>query len=260
MKKELLKKKLDYHYKQFDYSQIYPDPLIFPHRFKNKIDIEISAFISSVFAYGNVTQIINSLEKLHALLGKKPATFIKNFNKNENRIFFEHFKHRFYTGNDTLILFETLKYILNNKSSLKNLFINGFDVEEKNIKYLLSNFSNSLLNIASHFGKLSRGVKFMFPNPESGSACKRMNLFLRWMVRKDELDFGIWNEIPAANLIIPVDTHVAKISKQIGLTKKKNVSWNMAEEITNNLKLIDKKDPVKYDFAICHIGMRKKEF
>jgi len=100
----------------------------------------------------------------------------------------------------------------------------------------------------------------MFPIPEKGSACKRMNLFLRWMVRKDELDFGLWNEIPVSKLIIPVDTHVASICTELKLTTRKNVSWKMAEEITENLKKFDPDDPVKYDFAICHIGMRKLKF
>ena len=100
----------------------------------------------------------------------------------------------------------------------------------------------------------------MFTSPDSGSACKRMNLFLRWMVRKDELDFGLWSEIPASKLVIPVDTHVARVCKQLKLTKKKNVNWAMAEEITLNLKEFDPSDPVKYDFAICHIGMRKLRF
>ena len=100
----------------------------------------------------------------------------------------------------------------------------------------------------------------MVPDPFNGSACKRVNLFLRWMVRKDELDFGIWNEIPAHKLVIPVDTHIAKISRQLKLTERKSTDWKMAEEITENLKKADPLDPVKYDFAICHIGMRKLDF
>ena len=100
----------------------------------------------------------------------------------------------------------------------------------------------------------------MFPLPEKGSACKRMNLFLRWMVRKDELDFGLWNEIEKKKLVIPVDTHIARICKTLKLTKRKNVSWKMAEEITEKLKIFDPDDPVKYDFAICHIGIRKLKF
>jgi len=97
----------------------------------------------------------------------------------------------------------------------------------------------------------------MFPDPKKGSACKRMNLFLRWMVRKDDMDLGLWGEIPTSKLIIPVDTHVARIAKELGLTKQTTANWKMAEEITENLKMFDREDPVKYDFALCHIGMRK---
>jgi uncharacterized protein (TIGR02757 family) len=109
-------------------------------------------------------------------------------------------------------------------------------------------------------GDVSSGIKFMFPDPESGSACKRMNLFLRWMVREDELDFGLWKGMRADQLIIPVDTHIARIAQKLKLTRRKNISWHMAEEITENLKRFDPNDPVKYDFALCHIGMRNLKF
>jgi len=117
-----------------------------------------------------------------------------------------------------------------------------------------------MIDLCSINGKTSLGIKFMFPNPEKGSACKRMNLFLRWMIRKDELDFGLWKSISPSQLIIPVDVHIARISQKLKLTTRKNISWNMAEEITNNLKKIDPVDPVKYDFALCHIGIRKIKF
>jgi uncharacterized protein (TIGR02757 family) len=145
--------------------------------------------------------------------------------------------------------------------SLKKLFLSGYQETDPNTKNAITIFSNFLLQQAQNeIGSLSRGLKFMFPLPEKGSACKRMNLFLRWMVRKDELDFGLWDEIASSKLIIPVDTHVARICKQLKLTKRKNLSWKMAEEITENLKKFDSDDPVKYDFAICHIGMRKMRF
>lgn len=145
---------------------------------------------------------------------------------------------------------------------LKNLYSTFYHKDHLTIKNSLSTFSNHLINTAKEFNgeNLSLGIKFMFPLPELGSACKRMNLFLRWMVRKDELDFGLWNEISTGKLIIPVDTHVARICRTLKLTKRKNVSWAMAEEITGNLKKFDSSDPVKYDFAICHIGMRKMNF
>jgi len=255
-----LKRKLDYHYKKFDASQIYPDPLIFPHRFTEESDIEISAFISSVFAYGNVTQILNSLERVHNLFGESPTEFFMNFNPKDHKAFFKEFKHRFYTGEDVRILFLIISYILKNYESIKHLFLLYHFDSEKNIKNSLSSFSKNLLEIANRFSDETNGVKFMFPDPFKGSACKRMNLFLRWMVRKDDLDFGIWKAVRKDELIIPVDTHIARISIELGLTKRKNVTWQMAEEITEKLKLFDKNDPIKYDFAICHIGIRKLKF
>lgn len=255
-----LKRKLEYHYKKFDATQIYPDPLIFPHRFSTQFDIEISAFVSSIFAYGNVKQIINSLEKVHELFGESPTDFIENFNPQNHKEFFKDFKHRFYTGKDVMELFMIIKYILKKYDSIKHLFLLYYFEEDENIKNALSFFSKNLVEISNRIGKGTVGVKFMFPDPFNGSACKRMNLFLRWMVRKDELDFGLWREISKDKLVIPVDTHIANISTHMGLTKRKNVSWKMAEEITENLKRFDKNDPVKYDFAICHLGMRKLKF
>jgi len=255
-----LKRKLEYHYKQFNADDIYPDPLIFPHRFEDESDIEISAFLSSVFAYGNVTQILNTLERIHLLIGKNPTKFFKEFELNNHKNFFNDLKHRFYTGEDIGRLFLLIKNIQKDYESIKHLFLLYHFDHEHNIKNSLSFFSKNLIEIIAKSGEVSRGIKFMFPDPFNGSACKRMNLFLRWMVREDSIDFGIWKAIRKDQLVIPVDTHIAKISKELGLTKHKNVSWQMAEEITKNLSLFDKNDPVKYDFAICHIGIRKLKF
>lgn len=261
-----LKQKLEYHYKVFDKSKLEPDPLQFPHLFKNEKDIEVMAFIASVFAYGNVNQIINSLNTFLLIAKNQPYEFISNFSA--TKILPTNFVHRYYSTKDILHLFKLLNSAYDEYGSLKNLFLSGYDSEEETIKNAITNFNKYFLTKAQkEFKKLSRGLVFMFPLPEKGSGCKRMNLFLRWMVRKDELDFGLWTclsgrqeEIPTSKLIIPVDTHVARICKQLKLTKRKNVSWKMAEEITQNLKEFDPEDPVKYDFAICHIGMRKLTF
>jgi uncharacterized protein (TIGR02757 family) len=251
-----LKQKLDYHYKAFNKSKLEPDPLQFPHLFKDYKDIEVMAFIASVFAYGNVKQIINSLTKFLEIANNQPFKYIQEFspaNTNTSK-----FIHRFYSSKDILHLFMLLHLAYKEFGSLKKLFLTGYQVTDSNTKNAITNISSYFLEKAQNeFGTLSRGIVFMFPLPEKGSACKRMNLFLRWMVRNDELDFGLWSEIPTSKLIIPVDTHVARICKQLKLTKRKNVSWRMAEEITNNLKKFDPNDPIKYDFAICHIGMRK---
>jgi len=260
LKHSSLREKLEYHYKAFDKSKLEPDPLQFPHLFQNEKDIEVMAFIASVFAYGNVRQINNSLKKFLELADNKPFAFIQNFNSAEmNREF--SLIHRFYSSKDIVQFFFLLNLAYIEFGSLKELFLLGYNQDDINTKNAISNFSKYFISKAKkEFRGLSRGTKFMFPLPEKGSACKRMNLFLRWIVRKDKLDFGLWEEIPTTKLIIPVDTHIARICKQLNLSKRKNVSWQMAEEITENLKKFDPKDPVKYDFAICHIGMRKQVF
>jgi len=253
-----LKEKLDYHYKAFDKSQISPDPLEFLHKYSDEKDIEVMGFVASVFAYGNVKQIINTLNRFVSLSENTPYEFIINYKPGINNII-----HRFYSLKDVDDFFIILKDTYNEYTSLKNLFLKFYKPEENNLKTAISSFSKYLIKRNKLLNKnkeLSLGTRFMFPLPELGSACKRMNLFLRWMVRKDELDFGLWNEIPTSKLIIPVDTHIARISRKLKLTRRKNVSWKMAEEITDNLRKYDPHDPVKYDFAICHIGMRKLKF
>lgn len=258
-----LKQKLDYHYKAFDKTQISPDPLQFLHLFSDETDIEAIGFLSSVFAYGNVKQIINTMNKILLISDSAPFAFITNLHKNNRLEKLKGLKHRFYNDEDIKNLFISLNSLYNKEGSLKNIFLKNYKSSHANIKEGLSGFSRVFLEeIKINTGSkgISPGVRFMFPDPALGSACKRMNLFLRWMVRKDELDFGLWGEIPAGKLVIPVDTHIARICKQLKLTEYKNVSWKMAEDITGNLKKFDSADPVKYDFAICHIGMRKMEF
>ncbi len=258
-----LKAKLDRHYRVFDKTKISPDPLQFLHLYSDEKDIEVMGFIAAVFAYGNVNQIINTLNKFVEISDSRPYRFIASFSDHRNDGRLSGMYHRFYSYKDVINLFLTMEKAYAEYGSLKNLFLGYYNDNDESIKNALSGFSHHFINeikIVTKRERLSPGAKFMFPLPELGSACKRKNLFLRWMVRKDELDFGLWREIPKNKLIIPVDTHVARICMQLKLTNRKNVSWRMAEEITENLKKYDADDPVKYDFAICHIGMRKMAF
>lgn len=256
-----LKSKLDQHYKAFNHSQISPDPLQFLHMFKNAADIELIGFISATFAYGSVRQIVNTLSKITAILGDHPHELLITSDESSLRNKFEGISHRFYTVNDVSSFFIILNKVLNRYGSLKDLFIKGYNHEKPDLKDAIKTFHDNIFRIAEENRiKTTPGITFMFADPYKGSACKRTNLFLRWMVRKDELDFGLWDKIPPSKLVIPVDTHIARICKEIGLTKRKNVSWKMASEITNNLMVMDPDDPVKYDFAICHIGIRKLIF
>jgi uncharacterized protein (TIGR02757 family) len=257
----LLKQKLEYHYKVFDKSRISPDPLQFLHLFKDEKDIEAMGFVASVFAYGNVTQIINTLNRFNKLANNKPYAFIMNYCRVDLKA--GTLVHRFYSSKDVSDFFVLISKAYHDYGSLRKLFLSFYNPAEINLKGAISGFSNYFIENYKKLNnkkELSIGSRFMFPLPEKGSACKRMNLFLRWMIRKDDLDFGLWKEIPSSKLVIPVDTHVARISRSLRLTKRKNVSWEMAEEITEKLKKFDPVDPVKYDFAICHIGMRKMKF
>jgi len=256
----VLKEKLEFHYKAFDISSLAPDPAEFLRDKSTNEDIEIAGLISSVMAYGNVKQINATLKALFTVIGLEPFEFIRNF---KIRDFKEkiNLKHRFYTTSDIITFLIILSRIVGEYGSIKNYFLSQYRNEDESVKNMLERAPEKFLALAeaSQAG-LTPGVRFMFPKPSGGSACKRMNLFLRWMVRKDSIDYGIWSEIPASKLIIPVDTHIAKIAQKLRLTKRKNVSWKMAEEITENLRKFDPEDPVKYDFALCHIVMRKLSF
>jgi uncharacterized protein (TIGR02757 family) len=248
-----LRDKLEYHYNCFNTSDFDTDPVQFPRRFSNPTDIEIMAFIAALFSYGKISQINSNLEKFIRISMNKPYEFILNFRPKQKI----HLGHRFYRNEDIKNLFLVLQQILAEYGSLKNFFLRGYSHSDKNVKNAISNFSITTLKLFEKKKiKINHAIKFMFPIPDRGSACKRLNLFLRWMVRKDNIDIGLWNEIPKNKLVIPVDTHIARVSRILQLTKRKNVSWKMAEEITDELKIFDPNDPVKYDFSLCHLSIR----
>ncbi len=261
MQLEILEKKLNTFYQDFDKKELIPpDPLEIPHKYNKVADIEIVAFISAIFAFGNVRQIVKILENLEKIWGKSPKNYFLQFDEKLEFGKFANLKYRFFTSQDIFTLFELIHVAILEFGSLENLFMEKYSSKHDNLKKEISEFSTWFIEKSKEKGKFTNGIKFMFANPENGSSAKRMNLFLRWMVRKDELDFGIWQGIRKNQLVIPVDLHVSRISKEFQLTKLKNISWKMAEEITKNLLKFDNFDPVKYDFAICHIGIRKKEF
>lgn len=241
----------------FGRERLSPDPLEIPHRFTDARDIEIAAFFAAKFAYGAVSQIIKNVNDLLSRLDDQPFRVLSQTEDLEERI--SGFYYRFYSTEDVISLLYAIRHFINEKGSLKALFLEGFD-DNHSLREGIQHFSSSFLQFAEREGRLTRGFAHFFPLPEKGSACKRMNLFLRWMVREDELDFGFWKEIGKENLIIPLDLHIARISKEIGLTTRNDSSWKTAEEITMKLREFDPDDPVKYDFALCHISMRKMEF
>ncbi len=255
-----LKRKLDYHYARYDKSKISPDPLEIPHLYSERNNIELVAFLASVFAYGGVKQILKTLYSLSNLLGENPVASLSDIETTVRRVISSQIKYRFYSNADVANLLRLLAHFREKYGSLENLFMKGYNENDRNVRNAAENFSLAFLQACKEKGCLTRGIKFMFPRPSKGSAAKRMNLFLRWMVRDDELDFGLWRGVRKNALVIPLDVHVARIARKLGLTARKSNDWKTAEEITETLKLFDKNDPVKYDFALCHIGMRKEEF
>jgi len=235
---------------------IKPDPLQFVYRYDNPSDMEIAAFLAADLAYGRVEQIQNSLTNLFGRMGESPYAFVRGFGKAEQKSL-KGFKHRFTTDQDISDLLMLLHKILNQYGSIEKFFVQDFNPGDINIVPALSKFCSSLLEIysAEHNGKTSRGIKYLLASPAKGSACKRLNLFLRWMVRNDDVDTGLWKSIDKAKLVVPVDVHMGRLCKILGFYNKKAVSLKTAVQITQGFAEIEPADPVKYDFALSRIGI-----
>ncbi len=253
-----LRAKLDSIYQRYHHPDyLTMDPLLCVHDFKTRQDREAGGLIASVLAYGRAEIIIKDCNWIFQKTEWKITDFINLTSFKEKQKFFESFKHRFNDGLDMSLLTESLKQILRNYKNLENLFAEPFKENELTIRSALHHFSNTIRKQgAAIAGFQKKSFDYLFPSPESGSACKRLNMFLRWMVREnDSIDFGLWKKVPASKLIIPVDTHVAALSRKMGLTTRKAADWKMAEEITGNLRRINPEDPVRYDFSLCRAGM-----
>jgi len=237
-----------YNHKKF----VPPDPLQFVYRYSTPADMEIVAFLASALAYGRVEQIEKSLTDLFGPMGNSPFEFVQNFN-GEQKERLKSFKHRFTTGNDISDLMKLLQVILSNYGSVEGFFMQGYSDSDENVIPALSRFCDSLT--AGHNGQMTRGLKYLLADPARGSACKRLNLFLRWMVRDDDVDTGLWEAVDKAKLIVPVDVHMGRLCKILGFYDRKSISLSTALEITAGFRQIEPADPVKYDFALSRIGI-----
>ncbi len=256
----LLKKTLDKFYREYDFrDRLGYDPIDFPHRYSDPADVEVAGFIASCFAYGKVGLFKPVIEKILRPGGRHPAEFFLNFTLKDAR-YFKDTAYRFNSERDVVCLAYMLGRILRERGSLKNAFYRFYNPDDEDTGNALTGFVDSFLEISVSpvYGEnstLPPGLRQLLPSPRRGSACKRMNLFLRWMVRTEDIDFGIWNRVSPSKLIIPLDTHIARISRCLGLTRRKAADWKTAKEITVSLKKLDPHDPLKYDFALCHLGI-----
>lgn len=227
-------------------SFIKDDPVQFIHRFKDKKDIELAGFIASLLAYGNRKQFIKKLDELMVIAQNKPLDFILNF---EPKILGD-FNYRFGKPNDFISIFNTLKELYKTDAGLEELFRLGHKKGEI--------FNTTVEYFYKRAGKnVGQGFYHMIPNPKNGGAMKRMCMFLRWMIRKSPVDMGIWDFMKPSELYIPLDVHVARVSRQMGLLTRKSNDFKAVIELTENLKKFNPQDPIKYDFAIFGYGINQ---
>ncbi len=231
-KKELLKK----------------TPLKFLHLYEDKRDIEVVGFISAIFSYGGIKEIFKTIETILSYLGEKPFRFLL-----EKRAFkeFPPLSHRFNSKEDIISVLEMMGKVIRTFGSFENLFLFYYKRGEK-IKEPLNCFANVIYLMLP---KRNTSLKFLFPFPSEGSGCRRWNLFLKWMVRDDGMDRGIWKRISPADLVIPLNLHIWKVSKKLGLTNRKFPDWQAAEEVTEKLKLLNPKDPLSYEFTLNNLHL-----
>jgi uncharacterized protein (TIGR02757 family) len=238
------------------------DPISVPHRFSKKQDVEIAGLFSAVFSWGNQTTIIRKSNELMNLMDDAPYDFILNHKSRDLKRLLD-FKHRTFNSTDLLYFIHFLKHHYSKSDSLEAAFFpdtsksrNIEGAESEIIKLALSTFYNRFFSLNDVPDRTRKHIS----SPEKNSTCKRLNMYLRWMVRSDSkaVDFGIWKKIKSADLICPVDVHVARVARKFGLISRKQTDWETAMELTRVLRSMDPADPVKYDFALFGLGVMDK--
>ncbi|MDK9717245.1 MAG: TIGR02757 family protein [Trichlorobacter sp.] len=238
------------------------DPLSFCHRYRDTADQEIAALIAAVFAYGSVKVIKGSLSRIFDIMGDSPAAFVDGFDPKRHKQLCSGFKHRFNNGDDLAALFWAIRLMRQQCGSIEGFYCQFHAADAITVEQGLNGFCAAVLGLDYRpiFGRSGLPQKssfsFLFPAPAGGSACKRLCMFLRWVVRPaDGIDLELWQQVRPAQLIIPVDRHIERIGRMLGLTSRHTPDWRMASEITVALRLFDPQDPVKYDFSLCHLGI-----
>lgn len=235
------------------------DPVELPHQYSAPRDIEISALLCASLAYGRADLFKPKLESLLSRMGSSPASYVAELDLRRARALLGDFVYRFNVGTDIAVLLFGMRTALRELGSLEALFADQLE-RAADLHGALSGFTAALravpmTPIRRALGR-ERGLDHLLPSPLGAGAAKRLNLFLRWMVRgPDAVDFGIWGSISASRLLIPLDTHIGRISRYLGLTRRRDLSWRTAEEITASLRRVQPSDPIRYDFALCHHGM-----
>ncbi|MBX5482580.1 MAG: TIGR02757 family protein [Myxococcaceae bacterium] len=239
--------------------RVLADPVEFPRRYADPRDIEVTALVSACLAYGRADLFKPKLDALFSKMGPSPAAFVRTLDVAGAAKLLRGFVYRFNVGADLAVLLLGIGRALREHGSLEGLFVRCLDSGPP-MHAVLDGFTRALRDvpmapIRKVLGK-ERGLHHLLPSPLGTGAAKRLHLFLRWMVRgPDQVDFGIWKRVPRSVLLIPLDTHMARMARNLGLTRRKDLGWKTAEEITASLRRIDPEDPVRFDFPLCHFGM-----
>ncbi|MBI5142312.1 MAG: TIGR02757 family protein [Nitrospirae bacterium] len=253
-----LKELLDSLYDSYDFAaRIDHDPIGLVHRYSSPADIEVAGLIAASMAYGKVTLFKPVIERILAVMGCSPADYAASFEIDRDKKRFDGIKYRFTKPDDIVSLLAAVNSVMSEYGSLKNLFMAGLSENDADIGKSLAFAINRLRRVekTGSGAPPSHGLLHLLPTPASGGAAKRIALYLRWMVRDKDIDFGVWREIGSHRLVIPLDTHIARISRCIGLTGRTSRDWKTAAEITGALKAFSPDDPLRYDFALCHQGI-----
>jgi uncharacterized protein (TIGR02757 family) len=252
--------RLDDLYRTFDDVSSATDPVHVVRRFGARDDREIVGFCAAALAFGRVASVLQSIEALLDVMGDEPAEFVRRFEPEQDGRRIHPLVHRWIRGRDLVALLLILQRMLRESGSIEAFFMAGDDPSTPDVGPALDVFSSRALqsDLSAAYGRrIARrpGVCYFFPRPSAGSACKRLNLFLRWMVRRDAIDLGVWTRLSPSRLIVPLDTHVIRVGRCLRLTRYTSPGWKMAAEITASLRALDPADPVRYDFSLCHVGM-----
>ena len=252
---EATKTFLDQKVAQYNRPDFIPnDPIVIPHGFSKKEDVEIAGFWAAVLAWGQRITIINKCNELFAAMDNTPHDFILNHKESDLKRFLN-FKHRTFNATDTLYFIAFFKDFYTQHASLEEAFVKGMQPNDSDIEKGLIHFHDQFFGLPDAPERTKKHIA----TPARRSACKRLNMFLRWMVRNDSqgVDFGIWNQISPAQLICPCDLHVDRVGRKLGLITRKQTDWQTALELTANLRRYDSYDPVKYDFALFGLGIEE---
>jgi uncharacterized protein (TIGR02757 family) len=255
----ILRSALDTLYADFNVEHSAADPIWIVRRYAQPADREVAGFIAAALAFGRVQSVLNSIDGMLAVMGPSPAAFVRAFDPARDRRAFDHLVHRWTRGADMAALVWLVHQMIAKSGSIEGFFAEGLAPDAVDVAEALQSFSTRALALdrkaVYQRTQPKPGVAYFFSRPSSGGACKRLNLFLRWMVRDDKVDLGVWRRVRPGQLIVPLDTHVIRVGQCLRLTRFKSPGWKMAADITASLRKLDPLDPVKFDFSICHLGM-----